>query len=382
MVEIVAAPNALKGSLSPTAAAKAIAAGIRRAAPEVEVRELPIADGGDGTAEVVGRALGAEFRTAPARDPLGRVRQVRYAWLADATALIDVAAASGIALLDAGERNPMTATSAGTGDLIRHALKAGARRVVLGAGGSATVDGAAGILQALGARLLDADHAALPMGGGALTRLGSLDLTELEPLALEVPIVIASDVDCVALGADGAAYTFGPQKGAAPSDLAELESGLSRWFERVHPDGLKLATSTRGGGAAGAIALGLQLVLGARIVSGVDWVLDTLGFDSAIAGAQLCITAEGQLDRQSLRNKGPVGVARRARAQGVPTVVLAGRVAPDVEAEAFAEFCGVFSICDGPITLERAQLEAYQLLERCAERVVRFAQSSVAQRWV
>ncbi len=379
MVKIVLAPNALKGSLSPLTAAAAIALGARRALPQAELVELGIADGGDGTAEVICRARGGEMREALALDPLGRARPARYAWLPDKTAVIDVATASGLALLRLEERDPLGATSYGTGELLRAALMAGAERVVLGVGGSATVDGGHGVLTALGARFLDADGRELPRGGGALSQLASVDLSGLHPRALEVPIDVACDVDSRLLGELGAARLFGPQKGATPSAVEQLEAGLSRLAQVLERDFGRPVASVESGGAAGGIAAGLFGVLGARLLPGVELVLDAVGFDSALAGALLCLTAEGLLDRQSLRNKGPLGVARRASALGVPVVALGGGIAPDVSDADFPEFAGMFSICSRPLSLEQAMREAEPLLASAAERVVRLFFSARAR---
>lgn len=379
MVKIVLAPNALKGSLSPLTAAAAIALGARRALPQAELVELGIADGGDGTAEVICRARGGEMREALALDPLGRARPARYAWLPDKTAVIDVATASGLALLRLEERDPLGATSYGTGELLRAALMAGAERVVLGVGGSATVDGGHGVLTALGARFLDADGRELPRGGGALSQLASVDLSGLHPRAREVPIDVACDVDSRLLGELGAARLFGPQKGATPSAVEQLEAGLSRLAQVLERDFGRPVASVESGGAAGGIAAGLFGVLGARLLPGVELVLDAVGFDSALAGAALCLTAEGLLDRQNLRNKGPLGVARRASALGVPVVALGGGIAPDVSDADFPEFAGMFSICSRPLSLEQAMREAEPLLASAAERVVRLFFSARAR---
>jgi glycerate 2-kinase len=370
-MKLVAAPNALKGSLSPFEAAGAIAAGAKRAVPDADVAELGIADGGDGTAEVVCRARGGSFREVPALDPLGRVRSARYAWLDDGTAVIDVATASGLALLQASELSALTATSFGTGELMRAALNAGAKRIVLGVGGSATVDGGAGILQALGARLLDEGSKELARGGGELRRLARIDLTSLEARAREVPIDIACDVDSQLLGEHGSARLFGPQKGATPAAVAELEAALAHFAAVVRRDFATDIAGVKSGGAAGGIAAGLHGVLGARLLPGVDLVLDAVGFERALTNATLCITAEGLLDRQSLRNKGPFGVARRAAARGVPVVALGGGIAADVTDRDFPAFAGMFSICSRPMSLQDAMRDARQLLEAAAERVVR-----------
>jgi glycerate kinase len=378
-MKLVAAPNALKGSLSAFAAATAIAAGARRAVPGVDVVELGIADGGDGTAEVLCRARGGAFKEAPALDPLGRERPRRYAWLADGTAVIDVATASGLSLLSSAERDALLTTSYGTGQLIQAALSAGAHRVVLGVGGSATVDGAAGILEALGVKLLDADGRQLPRGGGSLAQLARLDTSGLHERARRVPIDIACDVDSPLLGALGAARVFGPQKGASPEAVQQLEAGLARLAEVIQRDFGRDVKSVASGGAAGGIAAGLHGVLGARLLPGVDLVLDVVGFDAALSGADLCITAEGRLDRQSLRNKGPFGVARRAAPRGVPVVALAGGIEADLTDADFPAFAGMFSICSRPMSLEQAMRDASPLLAAAAERVLRLFRRGLAK---
>jgi glycerate kinase len=344
------------------------------------VIELGIADGGDGTAEVVCRARGGQLREATALDPLGRPRTARYGWLGDAdeTAVIDVATASGLALLPPAERDALRASSYGTGQLVLAALDAGARRLVLGVGGSASIDGGAGILQALGARLLDADGRELPGGGQALARLARIDIGGVTPRVRELPIDIACDVDSPLLGEQGAARLFGPQKGATADGVLQLERALAHFASVVERDFGKKIAQLPSGGAAGGIAAGLFGVLGARLRPGVDWVLDSVGFDQALDGATLCITAEGLLDRQSLRNKGPFGVARRAAAQGVPVIVLSGGIADDVTDRDFPAFTSMFSICARPMSLERAMRDAEPLLTAAAERVVRLFQSGRA----
>lgn len=370
-MKLVAAPNALKGSLSAFAAAAAIATGARRAVRDAEVLELAIADGGDGTAEVVCRARGGTFYELPALDPLGRSRTARYAWLTDGTAVIDVATASGLTLLSESERDALSASSYGTGELIREALQRGARRILLGVGGSATVDGGAGILEALGARLLDARGQQLPRGGAALAALARIDLGDLDPRALGVPFDIACDVDSPLLGEHGAARSFGPQKGASAAGVEQLERALEQHAAVIARDFGRDVRSVVSGGAAGGIAAGLHGVLGARLLPGVDLVLDAVGFERALEGAALCITAEGLLDRQSLRNKGPYGVARRAAARGVPVVALGGGIAGDVSDRDFPDLAGMFSICPRPLGLDEAMRDAESLLATAAERVVR-----------
>jgi len=371
-MKIVVAPNALKGSLSPFEAAAAMARGARRALPNAEVVELAIADGGDGTAEVVCRARRGGFREIVASDALGRPRPARYGWLDDGTAVLDVATASGLASIEPSQRSVLTATSYGTGELIREAIRAGANRVVLGVGGSATVDAGAGILQALGARLLNESGGDLPRGGGALSNLSRIDTSTMDARALSVPIEIACDVDSSLLGEHGAARLFGPQKGATAAQVETLEAALSHFAGVVERTFGRSIADVRFGGAAGGIAAGLYGVLGAALLAGSDWVLDAVGFDQALSGADLCITAEGLLDRQSLHHKGPLSVARRAAARSVPTVALCGGIASDFSFADFPELDGAFSICERPISLDEAMREAHGLLDAASERVVRF----------
>jgi glycerate kinase len=372
-MKVVAAPNAFKGSLSAFEAAAAMAIGIRRALPKAEVVELPVADGGDGTTEVLCRARQGQFREAPAVDALGRPLRARYGWLSDATAVMDVATASGLARLRPSELEPLSATSFGTGQLLKAALDAGARRVVLGVGGSASVDGGAGVLEALGARLLDEQGRQLARGGGALAHLTRIDTTRLHPRARSVPLDIACDVDSPLLGEHGAARTFGPQKGATPAMVEQLELGLGRMSEILRRDFGRDVACVRSGGAAGGIAAGLCAVLDARLVSGIDLVLDTIGFEQALAGAELCLTGEGRLDQQSLHDKGPLGVARRARACGVQVVLLAGEIAENVALSAFPDLSAMFALRPRALPLAEAMTHAGQLLEAAVERAVRQA---------
>jgi len=348
-----------------------MARGVKRALPDADVVELGIADGGDGTAEVMGRARGGTFREVAAQDPLGRVRPACYAWLSDGTAVLDVATASGLALLQEHERSALKTSSYGTGELVRAALAAGATRIVLGVGGSATADGGAGILQALGARLLDEQGRDLGRGGAELLRLAHIDLSQLTPRARDVRLEIACDVDNPLLGEHGAARVFGPQKGVTPEGVEVLERALTQFATVVERDfGCRIGEVARGG-AAGGIAAGLCGVLGAELLPGVDVVLDAVGFDEALAGASLCLTAEGLLDRQSLRNKGPFGVARRASKYGVPVVALSGGIAPDVTERDFPEFAAMFCICARPMTLSDAMRDAASLLEAATAQVAR-----------
>ncbi len=372
IVRVLVAPNALKGSLSPFEAANAIARGVLAAEPSANVVSMAIADGGDGTSAVLRAARDGVTRETIVPDPLGRPVRASYGLLdGGRTAVLDVATASGLALLEVHERDPLVASSRGTGKLISAALDAGVDTVILGVGGSATVDGGAGLLAALGIGLLDESGTPIASGGAGLARLSRIDLSRAHPGLSRVKLRIACDVDSTLLGPHGAAQMFGPQKGATPEGVIELEQSLSHFADVIASTTGRDAKSVVSGGAAGGIAAGLFGVLGATLEPGIDLVLETVGFDQALEGADLVITAEGFLDQQSLRNKGPCGVGRWAKRRGVPVVALAGGIADDVRAGDFADFAGMFSICRRPMALEEAMKRAAELLESASESVLR-----------
>ena len=371
-VRVVVAPNALKGSLSAFDAALAIARGLRAADAAAEITSLPIADGGDGTSAVLSAARAGVTRETIVADPLGRPVRASFGLLdGGRTAVLDVATASGLALLEPAERDPLIASSRGTGKLISAALDAGADTIILGVGGSATVDGGAGLLAALGIGLLDSNGAPIPSGGAGLAQLRRIDLSRAHPALSRVKLRVACDVDSTLLGAQGAARMFGPQKGASPEAVLELEQNLAHFADVIAQATGRDVRGVVSGGAAGGIAAGLFGVLGATLEPGIDLVLETVGFDQALTAADLVITAEGFLDQQSLRNKGPCGVGRWAKRRGVPVIALAGGIADDVRPGDFADFAGMFSICRRPMALQEAMLRASEFLEDTAESVLR-----------
>jgi glycerate kinase len=371
-VRVVVAPNALRGSLSPFEAANAIARGVLAADPEAQLVSLPIADGGDGTGAVLSAAGSATMRETIVPDPLGRPVRASFGLIdGGRTAVLDVATASGLALLEPHEHDPLLASSRGTGKLMSAALDAGVETVILGVGGSATVDGGAGLLAALGVALLDRNGAPIAAGGAGLSRLARIDLSRMHPALSRVKLRVACDVDSTLLGPHGAARLFGPQKGASPEDVLELEQNLSHFADLIALATGRDVKHVISGGAAGGIAAGLFGVLGATLEPGIDLVLETVGLDRALEGADLVITSEGLLDEQSLRNKGPCGVARWAKRRGVPVIALVGGIADDVRPGDFADLTAMFSICRRPMALQEAMLRAEELLERAAESVVR-----------
>ncbi|MDN3351401.1 glycerate kinase [Actinomadura sp. DC4] len=361
---VIIAPDKFKGSLGAPSVARHIAAGLRRARPEVPLVELPVADGGDGTVDA---AVAAGFSRVGARvtGPTGEPVDASYA-VRDDVAVVELASASGLRVLPGGRLAPLTATSRGTGELIGDAVRRGARRIVLGLGGSACTDGGTGMAAALGARLLDADGRELPPGGAALRDLSRIEVAGGWPP--EVTVVVASDVDSPLLGPHGAAYGYGPQKGAGEADVRTLEAGVARLEAVVRRDLGIEAAERPGAGAAGGAGFAAMVFLSATVEPGITYLLDLLGFTGHLAGARLVVTGEGALDWQTLRGKAPAGVARAAAAVGVPVVAVAGRNSLSPEELREAGIRGAYALTDIEPDPARCMEEAGTLLERLAER--------------
>lgn len=322
---VVVAPDKFKGSLTAVQAAGAIAEGLDRSCPGIEIVQLPVADGGDGTVEAA-VAAGYQRRTVTVQGPTGEPVSAAFA-IRGRSAVLEMAEASGLRCLPGGRPAPLTATTFGTGELLLAALDAGCSSLMLGVGGSATTDGGAGMAQALGARFLDADGQELPPGGAALLQLERIDITGLDPRLTSATVVLASDVDNPLVGPQGAAAVYGPQKGADDSDVRLLDTALSRYAEVIHRDlGIPVA-DVPGAGAAGGTGAGAIAFLGASSMSGIALILEVVGFAEAVRQADLVFTGEGSLDSQSLSGKAPVGVARAAASAGVPVIALVGRLA-------------------------------------------------------
>lgn len=369
LMKIVIAPGAYKHSLSATAAAQAMANGWREARPQDELILQPIADGGNGTLDAWMAQGGTCFRVA-VHDPLLRPIEAEYGILPDGvTAVIEMALASGLELLGASELDARRASTYGTGELLRHALEQGARRFVIGMGGSATVDGGAGALQALGVRLLDEQGAALEAGGAALAQLAQIDASALDRRWRECEIIIASDVENPLLGEQGAAAVFGPQKGATAADVRVLEAALTRFADVVQAQHGVTLHDRSGGGAAGGLSAGLLAFLGGRIHSGIDLLLEFTRFEELLRGADLVLTGEGQMDEQTISGKGPIGVARLARQHGVPTIALVGGLNVHDRVLHAEGIAAAFALVDRPMALAEALERAAELLERAALRV-------------
>jgi glycerate kinase len=371
-MKIVLAPNAFKGSMSALQAAEAMEQGVRAACPAAEIRKVPVADGGDGLAEVLIDALNGQAPVFSVCGPLHEPVEAALCHVpAQGLAAVETAVASGLALLAPEQRDPTRTTSYGTGELIRAALDLGARHIIVGLGGSATTDGGIGMAAALGMRFLDADGKPVQPVGGALHQIRRIDASGLDPRLAEVRCEAICDVDNPLLGATGAAAVYAPQKGATPAQVAALEAGLAHLAERIAADlGLEVR-ALAGAGAAGGLGAGLHAFLGAELRRGVDLVLDLVGLDEALAGADLVLTGEGQIDEQTAFGKAPAGVAERAKARGIGCIAIAGGIGPRIDRLHPIGIDAIFSLCAGPISLERAMAQGPSLLAATTEQVLR-----------
>ncbi|WDV55585.1 glycerate kinase [Streptomyces coeruleorubidus] len=368
---MLVAADKFKGSLTAVEVAERVTAGLRRVVPDLEVEALPVADGGDGTVAAA-VAAGFERREVRVTGPLGDEVTATFA-LRDGTAVVEMAEASGLQRLPAGVFAPLTASTYGSGELLRAALDAGARTIVFGVGGSATTDGGAGMLSALGARFLDPHGEPVSPGGGGLADLATADLSGLDPRLTEIELVLASDVDNPLTGPKGAPAVYGPQKGASPDDVATLDAALAHFAkvleESAGPKAAHYAASP-GAGAAGGIGYG-ALLLGARFRPGIEVMLDVLGFAPALDRADLVITGEGSLDQQTLHGKAPAGVAAAARAADKDVVAVCGRLALPPEALGHAGIRRAYALSALEPDPAKSMAQAGPLLERVAESIAR-----------
>ena len=371
-MKLVIAPDSFKESMSAERVALAIAAGWREVFAEADIRLCPMADGGEGTVEAVLSATGGERREQQVRGPLGTPVTAHWGWLPDERqAVIEMAAASGLHWVAAEQRDARITTTYGTGELVLAALDAGARRIILGIGGSATNDGGAGLLEALGARLLNEEGQPIGRGGAALTDLQRIELAGLDTRLAATEIIIAADVDNPLCGPHGASHVFGPQKGASADQVEQLDHALSHFADVMAAALGQDYRDVPGVGAAGGLGFAARAVLGARFRPGIELVAELSGLAEAVQGADLVITGEGRLDGQSLHGKTPVGVARIARAAGVPVIALAGSLGEGYQRLYEAGIDAAFSLVPGPLSLEQAMLEGEQQLQARAGDIAR-----------
>lgn len=371
-MKIVIAPDSFKDSLSAQAVADAIASGLAEVWPDAELVKCPMADGGEGTIEAVLDACEGQWMSAQVSGPLGDSVAAQWGWLAQSrTAIIEMAMASGLQLLTRAQRDACLTSTEGTGQLISAALDAGAQRVILAIGGSATNDGGSGMLSALGARFLDRDDQPLPRGGLALAELARIDLSGLDPRLANIRVEIAADVDNPLCGPNGASHIFGPQKGASPDQVLALDAALGHFADySARTLGRDLRDSP-GSGAAGGMGFAAKAYLNASFRAGVEVVADLTGLEQALVGADLVITGEGRFDAQTLRGKTPLGVARVAQRQRIPVIVLAGTLGEGYEQLYQHGISAAFALTSGPMDLEHACREAPRLLLERARDVAR-----------
>ncbi|HEX6349668.1 MAG TPA: glycerate kinase [Candidatus Dormibacteraeota bacterium] len=368
-MKVVAAPNPFKGSLGAPAAARAIARGVRRAWPEAEVAEVPVADGGEGTVEALVAAGRGELVRVTVRGPLGDSVAAEFGLLEGGrTAVVELASSSGLPLVPAGRLDPRAASTYGFGELLEAARARGATKIIAGIGGSATNDGGAGMAQALGFHLLDADGHELPPGGAALARLERIDASDVDPDWRHLRVEVAVDVTNPLTGPEGASAVYGPQKGATPEMVAELDAALRRLAAVVERDLGRSVAEIPGAGAAGGAGAGLVAFLDARLVRGAPLVVEAAGFDRALAGATVVMSGEGRVDAQTAYGKGPAEVAARSQRAGVPVVLLAGALGAGWESLLDCGVVAVLPIAEGPATAEDMGRDAEGLVERAAER--------------
>ncbi|NLW49799.1 MAG: glycerate kinase [Candidatus Brocadiaceae bacterium] len=372
-MKITIAPDSYKECLPSPGVARAMAAGVRRALPGAELAVVPMADGGEGTARAIVEATGGRMLSATVADPFGRPVTAEWGFCGDGcTAVVEMAQASGLERLAPAERDPMRASTRGTGQLIRQALDAGARRILIGIGGSATVDGGMGMAAALGVRFLDVRGQ--PIGdccGGRLADVAAIDPASLDERIPRTEIVVASDVTNPLTGPLGAALVFGPQKGATPEQARQLDRGLASLARLIETQLGVAVDALPGAGAAGGLGAGLVAFLGARIRSGVETVIEVARLDERMQGSALVLTGEGRLDGQTVHGKTVAGVAAAAARHGIPVVALAGSLQPGYEALYGRGVVCALSIVDRPMDLAAAMADAPGLLERAAESVVR-----------
>lgn len=371
---VLLAPDSFKGGLSAREVVRELGAGLRAVDPEVHLIPCPLADGGEGTVDVLA-GLGAVVRRKAVTGPLGRAVPACWAEL-DGVAYVEVAQAAGHALVERQDAaTALAASTTGVGELVAAALDAGCRRLVLTVGGSASTDGGAGMLRALGARLLDARGRSVPGGGAGLLSVDRVDLSGLDPRLGRVPVTVACDVANPLLGAWGSATVFGPQKGAGPGEVPVLDSALRRWvaaLDVVAAAPVRQIADQPGSGAGGGIGFAAMAVLGAAHACGADLILDLLDVDSALHTADFVITGEGSFDHQTLRGKAPGVLARRARARAVPVAVVAGAVALDSITLRSVGVHAAWSLVDLAGGREQAVAGAAPLVRRCGSEAMRW----------
>ena len=371
-MKIIIAPNAFKGSLSAWEAAGCIEEGIKIALPKARCIKVPVADGGDGTVEALVRDTGGKQVYKKVDGPVGKPVRAGFGVLGDGrTGVIEMATASGLALIPKKEQNPLKTTTYGTGQLVKAALDKGCRYLIVGIGGSATVDGGIGMAQALGIRFLDKSGKEVGRGGAGLEKIKNIDISGVDKRLKKTKVVVACDVTNPLLGRNGSARIFGPQKGADPKMVVQLEAGLANLARVIKRDLGKDIKNIPGAGAAGGLGMGLMAFLQAKLKSGIDLVIKAAELERKVKGADLVITTEGCIDEQTAFGKAPAGVAAIGKKYKIPVVALGGQIAGKTAALHKCGINAVFSIIRSPLTLEQAIKESKSALKQAAEQIMR-----------
>ena len=372
-MKILVAPQEFKGSISALSVAEAAETGVMRVFPEAEVVLCPVADGGDGTLETLVEVSGGEVRTCSVQNPIGETITAQWGAMGDGvTAVIEMARTSGLALLSLDERDPLNSSTFGLGQAILEALNQGFRKFIVGIGGSATNDAGAGMAQALGATLLNAEGKSIPFGGAALADLRSVDISKMDTRIENSQFMVACDVSNPLTGDEGASAVYGPQKGATPEMVAQLDNALLNFAEIVKKDIGKNVSEISGAGAAGGLGAGMLAFMGAELKAGVDIVLETVQLREKLSDVDLVITGEGGMDFQTVYNKAPIGVARIAGEFNIPTIAIAGLLGQNFTVVHDHGIRAATSIVDGPISLEESSERASELISNSVEESLRF----------
>ncbi len=371
-MKILVAPDSFKGSLTALEAADAIEEGIRKVFPKAEVIKVPMADGGEGTVQSLVDATGGRIIKEEVTGPLGEILESFYGILGDGkSAVIEMAAASGLPLVPPERRDPSKTTTYGTGELIKAALDRGSLRIIVGIGGSATTDGGAGMVQALGARLLDKDGKDIGFGGGELNKLNRINITYLHPMVKECEVLVASDVDNPLCGPKGAAHVYGPQKGATPEMVEELDKALLHFAKIIKRDLGQDIKDIPGSGAAGGLGGGLVAFLGAELRPGIDTIIEAVKLEEKVRDVDLVITGEGRMDRQTIYGKTPWGVARLAKKYNKRVIGICGMVAKGWELLYHHGFDILIPAMSSSMKLEEAMENSKELTTKAAERAMK-----------
>lgn len=370
-MKVLIATDSFKNSLSGAKVAEAIARGMKSEMSDVRIHSLPLADGGEGTVDALVAAANGTKRKVRVHDPLMREIEAEYGIIQKDTAVIEMAAASGMGLLSEVERNPMITTTYGTGELIREAIEKNFKRIIIGVGGSATNDAGAGMAEALGAKLLNKDGEEIEKGGGQLDKLAKIDLTGLMPEVKDTEIIVAVDVRNPLTGPDGATRVYAPQKGADESMVEQLENNLNHFARKITETNGRKIKDVPGGGAAGGLAAGLAGFLDAGIQNGFNLISELIRLEETIKEADLVITGEGMIDYQTGYGKTPHGVAMMAKKYDIPVVGFAGTLGEGYEKLLKSSFDNLYPITDKPVNLEEAMHNADELLAKAAARMAR-----------